>query len=116
MKKIISSPQNHGLKQIFRLAFLFWLIEILLITLTWSSLPPQVPLFYSRPWGAEQLVHPAVLFLLPGLGFLAFLLNLIILSFLPKEEKLLPQILISFLLVFNFLSLIALSQIIRLVL
>ena len=26
-----------------------------------SKLPPQIPLFYSRPWGAEQLTEPAKL-------------------------------------------------------
>jgi len=87
-----------------------------LIIIVWSFLPPQIPLFYSRPWGEEQLVHPANLFLLPGLGVLVFFANLIILSFVPKEENLINQILVGFVLVFNFLSLITLIQIIRLAL
>ena len=33
-----------------------------------TSLPPQVPLFYSLPWGEGQLVQPSQLLLLPGIG------------------------------------------------
>lgn len=32
-----------------------------------SSFPPQVPLWYSRPWGQDQLTTPAWLWLVPGL-------------------------------------------------
>lgn len=112
--KFIPSFESQGLKQIFQLAMVVWLIEVLLIIIVWTFLPPQVPLFYTRPWGEEQLVHPANLFILPGLGLLVSLINLFILSFVPKEEKLINQILISLILVFNFLSLITLIQIIRL--
>jgi len=114
--KFIPSFESQGLKQIFQLAMVVWLVEVLLIIIVWTFLPPQVPLFYTRPWGEEQLVHPANLFILPGLGLLVFLINLFILSFVPKEEKLISQILISLILVFNFLSLITLIQIIRLAL
>jgi len=114
--KLIPSFESQGLKQIFQLAMVVWLVEVLLIIIVWTFLPPQVPLFYTRPWGEEQLVHPANLFILPGFGLLVFLINLFILSFVPKEEKLINQVLISLILVFNFLSLITLIQIIRLAL
>ncbi len=32
-----------------------------------TSLPPQVPLWYSRPWGEDQLTQPIGLWLVPGL-------------------------------------------------
>jgi len=112
--KLIPSFESQGLKQIFQLAIIIWLIEVFLVIITWTFLPPQLPLFYSRPWGEEQLVHPANLFILPGLGLLVFFVNLFVLSFVPKDEKLINQILISLILVFNFLSLITLIQIIRL--
>jgi len=112
--KLIPYFESQGLKQIFQLAIIIWLIEVLLVIITWTFLPPQLPLFYSRPWGEEQLVHPANLFILPSLGLLIFFVNLFVLSFVPKGEKLINQILISLILVFNFLSLITLIQIIRL--
>jgi len=112
--KLIPPSENQGLKSVLQLAITIWLVEVLLIIIAWSFLPPQLPLFYSRPWGEEQLVHPANLLILPGLGLLVFFANLLILSFVPKDEKLINQILIIILLVFNFLSLITLIQIIRL--
>ena len=114
--KLIPSSESKGLKQILQLAMIIWLIEVLLIVIVWSFLPPQIPFFYSRPWGEEQLVHPSYLFILPGLGLIVFFINLILVSFVPKEENLINQILISLILVFNFLSLITLIQIIRLAL
>lgn len=36
-----------------------------------NSLPPQVPLFYSLPWGEGQLTSPLMLLLLPGLAILS---------------------------------------------
>jgi len=114
--KLVPSFEAQSSKQISQIAIIIWLIEILLIFSTWSLLPPQVPLFYSRPWGEEQLVHPIGLFLLPALGLVTFLINFWIISLLPKEEKLLRQILIITILVFNLLSLITLIQIIRIAL
>lgn len=32
-----------------------------------SRLPPQIPLFYTRPWGEEQLVDFWLIFLIPAL-------------------------------------------------
>ena len=58
--KLIPSIESKGLKQILQLAVIAWLIEVLLIVIVWSFLPPQIPFFYSRPWGEEQLVHPSL--------------------------------------------------------
>ena len=35
------------------------------LALYWRSLPPEIPLLYSRPWGQDQLVSPYFLWLLP---------------------------------------------------
>lgn len=43
--------------------------------LRFSSLPPQIPLLYTRPWGEEQLVDFWVIFLLPVLVNGLFFLN-----------------------------------------
>jgi hypothetical protein len=42
---------------------------ILVFILRFNTLPPQIPLFYSRPTGEEQLVDLWMIFILP------FLLN-----------------------------------------
>lgn len=112
--KIIPLEKDSGIKNIIKIALFLWLIEIILIASAWSFLPYQVPLFYSQPWGQEQLATPINLFLFPLLGLLIFFLNSLIFSFIPKNEKLIKKILMTTFLVFNFLSLVTLAQIIRL--
>ena len=112
---LISLPTNQGVKKILQLAFIFWLGELLLIIFGWKFFPSEIPLFYSRPWGQEQLVKPLALFILPGLGLIIFFLNSLTSGLVAKDESLLKQILAIAFLVFNFLSLITLVQIMRLV-
>ena len=112
---LISFPTNQDIKKISQLAFILWLGELLLIIFGWRFFPSEIPLFYSRPWGQEQLAKPLVLFILPGLGLIIFFLNSLVSGLAPKEEHLMRQILAMAFLVFNFLSLITLIQIMRLV-
>ncbi|MBI2008514.1 hypothetical protein HYS82_02550 [Candidatus Amesbacteria bacterium] len=37
-----------------------------LLAIFFARLPPQVPLWYSRPWGEEQLASPAILWSIPA--------------------------------------------------
>jgi len=113
--KIIPEQENKGLKQLLKLSFILILVQALIILFSLSFLPSQVPLFYSRPWGEEQLAHPLYLFILPLANLAIFILNSILLSFIEKKELLIRQILIICILLFNFLSLITLVQIVRLV-
>jgi len=113
--KIIPEQENKGLKQLLKLSFILILVQALIILFSLSFLPSQVPLFYSRPWGEEQLAHPLYLFILPLANLAIFILNSILLSFIEKKELLIRQILIICILLFNFLSLITLIQIVRLI-
>ncbi len=112
---LISFSSNQEIKKIQQLAFIFWLSGIVLILFGWRFFPTEIPLFYSRPWGQEQLAKPLMFFVLPGLGLVIFFLNSIISSLLLKGELLMKQILAMSFLVFNFLSLVTLVQIMRLV-
>jgi len=89
--------------------------QILLILIFWQKLPPEIPLFYSRPWGKEQLVSPLWLFLLPILSFFVFLINSIISNFSNKEEKLIQKVLEVSPAIFSLLCLITLIKIIFLI-
>ena len=52
-----------------------------------SRLPPQIPLFYSRAWGEDQLVDYWLIFILPFLLHLFIFLNIYIYNkyFLPNQ-------------------------------
>ncbi|MBU1327178.1 hypothetical protein KKB64_04915 [Patescibacteria group bacterium] len=52
-----------------------FIISCAAIVSSWQLLPPAVPLWYSRPWGEEQLAHPGWLFLLPFSSLCIYLTN-----------------------------------------
>lgn len=99
----------------FQLSFLLLTAQIVILAFFWQKLPPQVPLFYSRPWGEEQLVSPLVLLFLPITSLLVILTNSIMASLITREGKLASQFLVIFGTVFNFLCLVTLFKIVTLV-
>lgn len=40
-------------------------LMILIFSVEFNHLPPQIPLFYSKPWGEDQLAEVWMIFLLP---------------------------------------------------
>ncbi len=66
-------PQEQSIKKPFYIGVGSLFLTLILIVVFWSRIPPQVPLFYSKPWGEPQL---AANFLL-GLPLLLSLLLLI---------------------------------------
>lgn len=98
----------------FRLTLLFLVVQVLVLLSSWRFLPQKLPLFYSRPWGEEQLTTATGLWLIPGFSLVIFLVNLIC-SSLAGEESLAKQTLSFSGLIFSFLGLISVIQIIRLV-
>lgn len=57
----------------------------------WNQIPPLVPLFYSRPWGADQLVSKFMIFLVPALALLIQTGNQVLYTF-TKEETLIRKL------------------------
>ena len=53
------------------------------IAVFWNQIPPLVPLFYSRPWGIDQLAVKYFVFLVPILILVVQSLNQIIFSLNP---------------------------------
>lgn len=50
-------------------------LMIVTFILRFNQLPPQLPLFYSRLWGEDQLVDSWLIFLLPVFLNLLFVIN-----------------------------------------
>ncbi len=85
-----------------------------LMVIYWKSLPPEVPLLYSRPWGQDQLVSPYFLIIPPifsaGVGiFLGGIANK------SEEEKLLPIIILVSSMVVQVITILGLVRIVMLV-
>jgi len=90
-------------------------IQTLIIVSVWRLLPPEIPLFYSRPWGQDQLVEYPGIVTLPAICLIILVTNLIMSRLAEKEEVLIKQMLASASMAFTFLILISLVQNVRLI-
>lgn len=105
--------QDDFSRHSFIMAAFFWLVSLMLLVFFWFRLPSQIPLFYSHPWGEEQLASPPFVFLLPG-GVLAIMtINFLATSLFP-EEKLILRTLALASAVSAFLGLFAVVKILEL--
>jgi hypothetical protein len=122
---LANSPQQKRLapqlvfgQKNLRLAMTITLVLSLLMTILivyfYQRLPQEVPLFYSRPWGEEQLVTPWLLFILPGLSLFILFFNFI-LGGLLFDYPFLVQILIWGSTAFSFLAAFTLIRIISII-
>lgn len=94
----------------------FILAQLIILFFTYSNLPPQVPLYYSLPWGEARLALVINLFLFPLFSVLIFIVNSMLAMFYAPKIKLLSQLLIIIAFIFNLFALIGLIDIIFLVL
>lgn len=70
-----------------------FLLLVSVFALTASTLPPELPLFYSLPWGEGQLIALPFFMLLPILLLAVFILNSFIGAILYTNYKTLVQLL-----------------------
>lgn len=95
-------------------SILFLAISAIFLLVFWRQLPPQIPLFYSLPWGIEQLGSPLGLLLFPLSTLIAILLIFLTKKFLEKELVLL--LIVSFAeVLYAFMACLSLIKIILLV-
>lgn len=115
-EKISKLLKVEKFKMATRACLFFFTLSLLILILKWPNLPPELPLYYSLPWGEEQLVNPLGLLILPLSSFFIFILNFSLASlFLGKKEPWLTRILILTATIFSFLSTWALIKIIFLI-
>lgn len=104
----------------FLIFFAIWGLTLLLtlvtILTTYSRLPLEIPLFYSRIWGENQLAAKTFIFLPPsGAFFLGLFSNAVALHFL-KIDKVMTYLLAGTASLIAILSAITIINIIRLLL
>lgn len=71
------------------------ILSVALLVLRWPQIPPEVPLYFSRPWGESQLAPSESLILLPTLSVLIYLANFTLALLLARGDKLITEILIK---------------------
>lgn len=67
--------------------FLVVIISFVYLAFRFSLLPPEVPLWYTLPWGRSQLAPPIYLWLIPISLLTIFVFNLFLTGFIFKNEK-----------------------------
>lgn len=78
--------------------YIFSVVSILaqssLILVSWGKLPPQVPLFYSMPWGEQILAAPLFLWILPSVAFFSLTVNYLLARIFAGEDIFLLRVLV----------------------
>ena len=111
-----NNHQANTAKKITAANIVCIVLPVLLLVWKRSFLPPLSPLFYSRPWGQEQLAPSYYLFLLPLFSLIVFLINLGLIKFLlPKEESFLALAIKVFSLLFSILNTVTIYKIVFLI-
>lgn len=95
---------------------IFFIFLTLLIPLFyWNSLPPSIPLWFSRPWGLERLASLFWIFLLPCSNIFWLLIAINISIRLLKDHLVFSQILSIITILTSIMSCITVITIISLV-
>lgn len=96
------------------LSLIFLLLTLAIILLKRKLIPPEIPLFYNRPWGL-QLVPSVWLWIILLIDFLILAVNSYLAARISREEKLLSQILIWTSTLFSALLTITIYKIITII-
>jgi len=122
MKKIFEGLSKIGElwedKTVLRLLKwnLFFLgLQGIVIWWKFSELPPEIPLFYSQPWGEEQLAEVHNIFGLPIMSLVILVVNNFIASTMGEKRKILAFLLSLSSLLFSFLGLVSIFKIVSIV-
>lgn len=94
----------------------FILLPLVLIFLNYDRYPSSIPLFFSRPWGNDQLAPFVFIFLLPVSSVLSLIIGVLLKTFfLKRNEDLLTYLCLAFPLIFAILCTIAIWKITTLI-
>lgn len=84
-KRILDIAPTPLMRCIICMPLLLCLGMTIMLLTHWNKFPSQIPLYYSRPWGEDQLTTPMFLFLLPG-GTLVWYTAAILLIYTRMHE------------------------------
>jgi len=107
--------QDKTIKTAWTIFGVILLASLLVLFIFWRKLPPQIPLYYSLPWGEEQLAQTFFILILPFSSLVLGLVNLFLAVFFFDKQPLASKILSLAAVVYILLSSLALVKIIFLV-
>lgn len=92
-----------------------FILSVALLLWRFPQLPPKVPLWFSRPWGEDQLASPYWLLLLPASSIAWYGIDFLISIYVTAEYLIFTQMLFLSSLIVSLLSFITLIKILYLV-
>ncbi|HOZ80738.1 MAG TPA: hypothetical protein PK370_00775 [Candidatus Woesebacteria bacterium] len=102
--------------RLLRWNLVFIVIQIALLIIYYPQLPPVIPMFFSQPWGQMQLGSYSNLFYFPVVSIIILLVNNLLSAVYLGSSLLFSRLLVMSSILFAFLSLYSLFQIIILAL
>lgn len=91
-------------------------ISLIIILLFYSGFPRNIPLFFSKPWGKDQLANKYFIFIIPFLSLFFLILSIILRKGLNTIGNIFLEITpLVFSLIFSTILIISLFKIIMLV-
>lgn len=101
--------------RLLRLSIVLLVAQIVLIIWFYNQLPPEIPLFFSRPWGTDWLTSTSTIFILPLFSLVTLLINYFLALFYHQRKLLLSQLLVIFAFIISLFSTVSVLKIISLV-
>ena len=74
-------------------AILLVVVVSVLISMFLGKLPPEIPLYFTQPWGESRLAPKQMLYLLPFIAFVFLVINLMFARTIRHLSPLLPRVL-----------------------
>jgi hypothetical protein len=98
-----------------KLVLLSFIVSITIIIWRYQLLPPQIPLWYSRPWGTDRLGPQFLLLILPISAVIWHSINILISIYITRDHRVFSQVLFLGSLFVSLLSLVSVVKIIFLI-
>lgn len=77
-------PQDISIKKPFFWGVVFLAVTLLVLVISWVKLPPELPLFFSKPRGEQQLANVFQIVIPLGIGLLFLFINSILAQYLNQ--------------------------------
>ncbi|MBI2031504.1 MAG: hypothetical protein HYT08_02705 [Candidatus Levybacteria bacterium] len=99
----------------FSLAFVLILLSTIYVLLSYTKIPPYIPLFNQLPWGYDRLGTRLMIFLPIALAFTTAIGNIIFSSIIYRKTQIVSRMLAATGLIVAFLSFLFIVRTIQLV-
>lgn len=98
-----------------RLTIILFVFEVVLIIWFYNQLPPEIPIFFSLPWGEAWLVPTSSIFILPLFSLITLLINYFLALYFYPKKTLISQLLVIFTFIISLFSTFSVLKIISLI-